>query len=127
MYAKTTLSTYSEALHTSYDFCENVFSDFFSFYTLHPPFKGGVERKKEHIAENKFRERKIEENCRTLTQNQIYKPQQDDNEKEKVSKPNRTTQDDKALMQQASTERRTTSANAQSASSCQNLHQKRQK
>ena len=60
-----------------------------------------------------------------MTQNQIYKPQQD--EKEKGSKPNRTTQDDKALMQQASTERRTTSANAQSASSCQNLHQKRQK
>lgn len=103
MYAKTTLSTYSEALHTSYDFCENVFSKFFSFYTLHPPLGGCRKKKKEHIAENKFHERKIEENCRTLTQNQIYKPQQDDNEKEKVSKPNRTTQDDKALMQQAST------------------------
>ncbi|MCI7034588.1 MAG: hypothetical protein MR963_03440 [Bacteroidales bacterium] len=92
-----------------------------------PPLGGCRKKKKEHIAENKFHERKIEENCRTLTQNQIYKPQQDDNEKEKVSKPNRTTQDDKALMQQASTEKRTTSANAQSASSCQNLHQKRQK
>lgn len=103
MYAKTTLSTYLEALHTSYDFCENVFSDFFLSTLYIPPLGGCRKKKKEHIAENKFHERKIEENCRTLTQNQIYKPQQDDNEKEKVSKPNRTTQDNKALMQQAST------------------------
>ena len=47
MYAKTTLSTYLEALHTSYDFCENVFSKFF-LSTLYIPPLGGCRKKKKN-------------------------------------------------------------------------------